>query len=164
MYIVGLILKSFLEAVHSGPVESAQPPGSVRSGLAQCSRLAACVCVVLFSRLFLCDHTNPIAASLPPAQSSSLLPGCRGEGLLPTAAARTARGAQQNGFSPSTPATFHHSKPSRALPKIPLVSLSTHGWPVTHCQVSLEGGWKAFQHHRRAVVFGTSLFPCGLVV
>ncbi|XP_041956231.1 mothers against decapentaplegic homolog 4 isoform X1 [Alosa sapidissima] len=45
-------------------------------------------------------------------QSSSLLPGCRGEGLLPTAAARTARGAQQNGFSPATPATFHHNATS----------------------------------------------------
>lgn len=48
-------------------------------------------------------------------QSSSLLQGCRvGEGLLGTAVAvaRVGRAPQQNGFSPSTPATFHHNATS----------------------------------------------------
>uniref|UniRef100_A0A8C9RFZ6 Mothers against decapentaplegic homolog n=1 Tax=Scleropages formosus TaxID=113540 RepID=A0A8C9RFZ6_SCLFO len=47
--------------------------------------------------------------SIAVAPSSSLLPGSHSEGLLPMAPG-TAQGAQQNGFPPAPPATYHHSK------------------------------------------------------
>ncbi|XP_018613931.1 mothers against decapentaplegic homolog 4 isoform X1 [Scleropages formosus] len=57
------------------------------------------------------SSTFPSIAVGTATPSSSLLPGSHSEGLLPMAPG-TAQGAQQNGFPPAPPATYHHNATS----------------------------------------------------